>query len=756
MRLLSGISIDSPPADKTANGGTQPRLGQASPTRPSASASASAPAQAFRRPALHVLVSLLFFLALAGCGQGPASSPFGGGCDPSVSKFLRQDPHVAGRITYCTEGDASIAKIEAATYPAGTTTIAPMISGFPATPGVELRAVPVQGGGAPVLLNVANVGDTWKRVVIEIPQSLQASAFRVELVDSATAGFGWAGIGVDTRKIGSLLVAGAGPLLLGVLAAHAWLLLAGLALPGRPDSCTRAIAAVLALGLASLLAVSAYVATPTLGAIVAYCLLLLPLAGTAVRQLRGESPAGDLRDLNRLLVPSLALTLLLLWIGLYPFQWDGTDGSVPAARWRNMPIDSWLPLIFSEMLLRGHLNVPMVGDWLSSDRPPLQSGLYLLFHQSWLQRPGLLYQAISTWAQALVLIPLNVYLSRFVRPVQRGVILFMVATSALVLVNGLFVWPKLLAAAFCAIYHLALFQTGDDSRRTWKMAGIAAALAMLSHGGSLFVLVGSTGAFLLLRKPAAFVLLVKTGATAVLLYLPWIGYQRLMDPPGDRLLKWHFAGRIAPTDSSVWQTLVDAYSQLTLYEWLDIKRSNFGTLVYDIFDFPRHAAQLLVDPGSKTISRIVETSFFYTSYSMWFASPLLLLPCWLWARWRGKRGETAPAPYDMLIACLLSLFVWAMLMFEPATTIIHQGSYLSVLSLFLVTLIVMAQSSSALLYAAAALNTAVAVVAYVFDRPSILLPSPSLYNCIAIALSSSLLLACLCAVPRARPRLTPT
>ena len=32
------------------------------------------------------------------------------------------------------------------------------------------------------------------------------------------------------------------------------------------------------------------------------------------------------------------------------------------------------------------------------------------------------------------------------------------------------------------------------------------------------------------------------GLLALVLYAPWLAYQRLYDPPGDRLLKWHLAG----------------------------------------------------------------------------------------------------------------------------------------------------------------------------------------------------------------------
>lgn len=193
----------------------------------------------------------------------------------------------------------------------------------------------------------------------------------------------------------------------------------------------------------------------------------------------------------------------------------------------------------------------MIGDWLSSDRPPLQSGLYLLLFHSWLPHVSVIYQGLSTWAQALIVVPLLV-LTGNLRRLQQAAILFALAPSPLVLLSGLFVWPKLFTATFCAIFRIGLFGPGSIARPArWSMAGLAAALAMLSHGGALFALVGSTAAFLLLKRGQALPVLVRTGALAVAAYLLWVAYQRLIDPPGDRLLKRHFAGHAPLTKDSL-------------------------------------------------------------------------------------------------------------------------------------------------------------------------------------------------------------
>ncbi len=70
------------------------------------------------------------------------------------------------------------------------------------------------------------------------------------------------------------------------------------------------------------------------------------------------------------------------------------------------------------------------------------------------------------------------------------------------------------------------------------LAGVLGALAVLAHGGAVFAVVGLI--------PWAVARLGKRGWIALLvlgaIYAPWFAFQHVADPPGDRLIKWHFAG----------------------------------------------------------------------------------------------------------------------------------------------------------------------------------------------------------------------
>ncbi|CAD7724988.1 hypothetical protein LMG31884_37770 [Xanthomonas hydrangeae] len=656
-------------------------------------------------------------IALVACGQPPTSRVVKeGGCSPSHSSYLKQAPEVDGRITYCEQGDASIGELTTTSYPKGTQSIDVMLAGYPETDGIQILAVATDGS-VTIPLKVANIGDSWKKITLDVPADLHSHAFSLKLVDKATGTFGWAGLGnAPPTDIASGILTHLLPLALAILTAHLWLVFAGCALPANWNPTERSLCAILTLGTACCCVIGSYVASPTFGTIIAYVAFAMPML--ALRPLMKDRHAFtvQLHTLNRLLLPSLLLTGLIIWIGLYPFSWDGQDWQTPANRWRSLPMDSWLPLIFADMISEGRLDVPMIGDWLSSDRPPLQSGLYLVFVHSWLPKGGLTYQALSTWAQSLLFVPLLALVSDLPRRSQRVAVLFSIALSPLVLLNGLFVWPKLLAATFCAIFHIALFGYSGVARHTrWWMGGVAAALAMLSHGGALFALVGSTGAVLVLRRREALPLLLRTGALSVVLYAPWIVYQHFIDPPGDRLLKWHFAGYIPVTQESFFSILRSAYADLTFSQWIAGRVSNLNSILHGSFSFFGDALMLLENRTPTRIATIVENSFFYGAYSMWFASPLLLLPCLAYAFATRTQSRISRFPSDLAMSAALSFLFWIAAIYEPGQTVIHQGAYFSFVGSMLLVLLVLARYFPPVLYAVAALNSGIAAFTYAFD-----------------------------------------
>ncbi len=113
------------------------------------------------------------------------------------------------------------------------------------------------------------------------------------------------------------------------------------------------------------------------------------------------------------------------------------------------PGDNLIPLFFAEKIYAHQPVSPICcGDWLSSDRPPLQAGIFLL------QRPlrllgsvGLQYQLVGTVLQCLWICGVWTLLRALEAPAQRirqvlGFLIF----SGFLFYNSVYVWPKLLAA----------------------------------------------------------------------------------------------------------------------------------------------------------------------------------------------------------------------------------------------------------------------------------------------------------------------
>lgn len=206
-----------------------------------------------------------------------------------------------------------------------------------------------------------------------------------------------------------------------------------------------------------------------------------------------------------------------------------------------LPPDNVIPFLFGEHMRSGYVPSPLLGDWLSSDRPPLLSGIYLIAAASFSEWG---YQGVASIAQ-LTVVPTSFWLA-----LRLGGSLFrslaasaLVATSPLVLVNSIYVWPKLQAAAFVLTCVGLLLKR--MTRLESSLFALLIAFAVLSHGGVLFSILG-VPAWLLVQKRSEAVRLAPYAGLSLLTVLPWIGYQRFIDPPGNRLLRWHLAGTMEP------------------------------------------------------------------------------------------------------------------------------------------------------------------------------------------------------------------
>jgi hypothetical protein len=374
--------------------------------------------------------------------------------------------------------------------------------------------------------------------------------------------------------------------------------------------------------------------------------------------------------------------LTALFVGMFFIGLAFVQGGIAAGALHTVGARFWVspdnkvPLLFAERLadarsLRGYL----IGNWHSSDRPPLQTGIVLGQYPLFGDR-AVGYQLLATVAQMAWLPATWVALrARGYGERRIFVVLLATATTGVVFVNSVFVWPKMLAAGF-AIAALAVLVSRAPADR-WRHADVLIAvlcgLSFLSHGGTAFALLALIPAiYVFVKRRSAWRGMAVVALTLAALYLPWYAYQRLVDPPGDRLLKWQLAGVIQEDPRSAPRALVDQYRSLSFEVLFDHKAGNVLTLI-------ARPAMWRVDPagvswrhGFLNVARIAQLNNLLPS-----AGPLLLGLAALFVPASRRRLGRAP---PLALFTVLAVLAWVVLLFggAEATAIIATGPYAAV------------------------------------------------------------------------------
>jgi hypothetical protein len=343
-----------------------------------------------------------------------------------------------------------------------------------------------------------------------------------------------------------------------------------------------------------------------------------------------------------------------------------------------LPPDNVIPHLFAEKQFDGDDTRNLIGDWLSSDRPPLLTGLILI------QRPlfgliklqeGFHYQILATliqcsWIPAMLSLCRTVNLSGY----RIAIVMAFSIFSGFFLLNSVFVWPKLLAAALVIFAFILILQAVCTSQvpstSQIGLAAAAAALGMMSHSGVAFTLPAMALIVMLPQYFPGIRRLLLGCIVFALIVSPWIAYQKFYAPPGNRLIKWHVAGVVQIDNRSSLQAIKDSYGSLELSKIANYKWQNFRTLL-----------------GSPTIHisshqgrRNDEFLFVVKGLGILNIGWLILLPTLLVKPLRAV-GELK-AIVAILGVSLVSLVLWILIIFGPGTTSIHAGSYATMMLLF--------------------------------------------------------------------------
>jgi hypothetical protein len=394
--------------------------------------------------------------------------------------------------------------------------------------------------------------------------------------------------------------------------------------------------------------------------------------------------------LERGLLRALATPLMLWALGsafllFFGFVHGGVGEPLVTAATRfshPLPGDNYLPLYFAEYFFQqGHHGTPPdYASFLSSDRPPLQIGYALSQRPFGWVASQLDYQVLGVLLQQLWIVGLwALLLAARVNRVTRALVMVSVLVSDLAIVNGFFVWPKMLPAAMLlAVAALVMTPLWEELRgRLWAAVLIAAlcALALLSHGSSIFGVIPMI-AVAAWRGIPGWRWLGVAAAVGIVLIGSWSAYQKYGDPPGNRLTKWTLAGFPGIDDRGVAETVADAYREVGLDGAIDNKLENFKTMVADkpAVDGTRAAVES-GDP--ETIVRALRVdAFFYLLPSI----GLLWLAPFAMAALRRRRREEAAWSLALSSFAVFSIgaVAWGLLLFGnvESRAIVHVCSYL--------------------------------------------------------------------------------
>ena len=402
-----------------------------------------------------------------------------------------------------------------------------------------------------------------------------------------------------------------------------------------------------------------------------------------------------------------------------------------------LPIDNEIPLILSTALQspRRPLARPLYVIWDSSDRPPLQAGVYLSQEAI---LPGsdaraLHYEVVGVLLQGLWIFGIWGLLAAVrARARLAALLLTAILFSGFVVLNTYFTWPKLFPATYLVLLVALLLTPKFEGLRGSAIAGVTAGAlagaALLGHEGSSLALLALIIVMVIQRRRPSkrFVL----GALALLVVTQgtWMVYQRVIDPPGDQLARLQIANQLKlPGDRRPLLTVVvAAYEKAPFGTIVDNKLSNLDTPFSDIPEYLVNNARMVESyfmtgrrataRRSAAVDEIRLINFFNLVPSVGFLS-LGFFACVAAVYGRKRLTPLLRLASTIWIFLIANIITWALILFGPRGTVIHQGTYLTGLLTFTACVIGLWALSRRLCAALVILQATLAVIVYGLNGP---------------------------------------
>ena len=275
-----------------------------------------------------------------------------------------------------------------------------------------------------------------------------------------------------------------------------------------------------------------------------------------------------------------------------------------------------------------------------------------------------------------------VLLAARLRPRTRALAMFAALVSDVAILHGFFVWPKLIAAAFLlaalAILIPPAWTATRRDLRVGALVGALLALAMLSHGSSIFGVIPLV-AFAAYRGLPSWRWLGIAAIAGLTLMVPWMAYQHYANPPGNRLLKWQLGGDVTLDSKGTLEAIEDGYDEVGFDGAVELKQENFEEMVgWPRAEVAYDAARADLDqdkPG--LVAAEVRGLRFFSLVP--FLGLLLIGPlAMVFARLRGSPRD--PPDWRFALLCFaffaIACVFWGLLLFgtPDSRATIHVGS----------------------------------------------------------------------------------
>lgn len=569
------------------------------------------------------------------------------------------------------------------------------LAGYPGSQNNRLE-IRVEGEHTvfPIVLHL-QPGERWERITIQPPAHWRGRTVRLHAVDNATEPRGWLALSsplppqpsrryeIIWRALGYLVLAVAFLTLPGI----AWL--SYQAAQGKVGDLPGAAVQVFVPGLALCgLAYWLFLVHPWLGRLTAIVMTVAPLSMVYRYGRAAWRTSGLLHALSGLILVWLLLTVGVLLTGFAVGAWEKPYATAAIRYSHTLPGDNSIPGDFANGLLKGRVLRPLHSDWLSSDRPPLQAAAAALVAA--IARPlmgtssALGHQVVGTLLQCLWLPAIaTLCLAAGAPACAAGLLALVLACSPVVIIHSFYVWPKLLAAALIVLALVPLCSVRplrDLDTLTWASASACCALALLAHGGTAFILPAmAVGVIVRLGRQAWPWRKVATAVcVAVILLSAWKGYQKFVDPPGHRLEKLHLAGISAPDDTrDLWPALRDAYAGLSFAEWWQRRLTNVRVILGPA-ETPKiwwaaiRSATGFWPADGDALHTMSMLCFFNLLPAIGF--PVFGAFACVDFRHRTRVQPLFRCAVSWLLLSIATLLVWVILMFDPASCLVHQGT----------------------------------------------------------------------------------